>query len=334
MLTRLITLVVFLFFVGCAHVPRKAVRSAHQDKITLTLTSKLGEGIAKSERNAPPVSDSTTTISSLPVTEDRDTYRADEGAIYALVTFQMMKDRHTIRWRWIDPSGRVYIDTSPMDVGTTGALYREVNAHHKINLKGEAAQNPGEWRIEAVIEEVDNDGPATRIARAFRIDPSHAALPPQADVASSLAVEPLAEGPSPLVPEPALNVVRQPTEIGPYIGVASPLAALPGPISLLFKFGKAMLTLETKQALTQQVEGFKKAKTIFIRGYHDATGLSSFNRILARQRAEAVASFLMAQGISEETMRIKGMTDFYFAPNDTRKNRGQNRRVTVEASNE
>jgi len=120
--------------------------------------------------------------------------------------------------------------------------------------------------------------------------------------------------------------VVPPEEIDPPVGHERP-----NQTPLFFKFAKATLSSEAKQELIKQLDNFKTAKSILVRGHHDATGPLAFNKVLSRQRAEAVANFLISEGVAPEKIQIETKAAFYFSPNTTREERQQNRRVTVEA---
>lgn len=62
--------------------------------------------------------------------------------------------RHTLRWEWYDPYGKLYLTTGDYKVNTDGK-YRPYNTSwHKMAIKGEKAANlPGKWRVKVFLDE-------------------------------------------------------------------------------------------------------------------------------------------------------------------------------------
>jgi outer membrane protein OmpA-like peptidoglycan-associated protein len=72
-----------------------------------------------------------------------------------------------------------------------------------------------------------------------------------------------------------------------------------------------------------------------IEGYTDSTGSDQLNLTLSGQRAEAVRTFLVQQGLSPEAVSSMGMGPAHpVASNDTAEGRKQNRRVEIIVSGE
>jgi outer membrane protein OmpA-like peptidoglycan-associated protein len=70
---------------------------------------------------------------------------------------------------------------------------------------------------------------------------------------------------------------------------------------------------------------------IHIYGHTDSVGKESFNRTLSTRRAESVARYLAAQGISLERFSIEGFGETRpIASNNTKVGRAKNRRVEIE----
>ncbi|ROR29844.1 OmpA family protein [Inmirania thermothiophila] len=69
---------------------------------------------------------------------------------------------------------------------------------------------------------------------------------------------------------------------------------------------------------------------IHVVGHTDSTGPEGYNQALSERRAEAVASFLVAQGVPAERILTEGRGEREpVAPNDTPEGRRRNRRVDI-----
>ena len=67
-----------------------------------------------------------------------------------------------------------------------------------------------------------------------------------------------------------------------------------------------------------------------VSGHTDNIGSDAVNQRISEQRANAVASYLMAQGVQRERFEIVGMGKrFPIASNDTEQGRALNRRVEI-----
>lgn len=102
---------------------------------------------------------------------------------------------------------------------------------------------------------------------------------------------------------------------------------------MLFDFDKAQLLNISKTELNKLSRYLKTnpSLTIEIYGHTDAVGLDSRNQELSEQRAQAVANYLITQGIS--TTRIKWFgfgSSQPISTNTTEQGRQQNRRVAFK----
>jgi outer membrane protein OmpA-like peptidoglycan-associated protein len=67
-----------------------------------------------------------------------------------------------------------------------------------------------------------------------------------------------------------------------------------------------------------------------VSGHTDSIGSDSANQLLSERRANAVASYLIGQGVIRERFEIVGMGERYpIASNDTESGRALNRRVEI-----
>ena len=71
--------------------------------------------------------------------------------------------------------------------------------------------------------------------------------------------------------------------------------------------------------------------TVMVMGYTDSTGSVAYNQTLSQQRAQAVASYLMGQGVKSSRFEVMGMgISNPIADNSTAAGRQQNRRVEIK----
>jgi outer membrane protein OmpA-like peptidoglycan-associated protein len=101
-----------------------------------------------------------------------------------------------------------------------------------------------------------------------------------------------------------------------------------------FGLGKSIITKDEKAKLddtAQKLEGMK-AYLVEVEGFADRTGDVSYNRELARKRADAVVHYLAVEhNIPLRSIRELGVgSDFPDADNKTRAARKENRRVDVK----
>lgn len=101
---------------------------------------------------------------------------------------------------------------------------------------------------------------------------------------------------------------------------------------ILFPTNKSELSPASREALTKFATSLKNSPDtdITIYGHTDNTGSRAVNERLSRERAEAVANFLVGQGISRSRITTEGLAyDQPVADNSTAAGRAQNRRVEV-----
>jgi outer membrane protein OmpA-like peptidoglycan-associated protein len=125
----------------------------------------------------------------------------------------------------------------------------------------------------------------------------------------------------------ATNPVQQKVELEP-IKVGKRIVLE----NILFELNKAILLPEAFAGL-KNLENFLKQNPglqISLEGHTDNTGEEDFNRRLSKDRAQAVADFLMANGISNDRILVQGFgADQPIASNEDELGRARNRRVEV-----
>jgi len=106
---------------------------------------------------------------------------------------------------------------------------------------------------------------------------------------------------------------------------------------ILFASGKYQLSQDANLKLAR-LSGVILAHPglkLRIEGYTDSTGSEAFNLTLSGQRADAVRTFLISQGLQPGDVSSAGMGEANpVAPNDTAAGRKQNRRVEIIVSGE
>ncbi|MDX9881862.1 MAG: OmpA family protein [Prolixibacteraceae bacterium] len=104
---------------------------------------------------------------------------------------------------------------------------------------------------------------------------------------------------------------------------------------ILFTTGKSDLNTTSKTALINFANSLKATPEtdVTIYGHTDNTGSRAINEKLSKERAESVANFLMANGVSQSRMKTAGKAyDEPVADNATAEGRAQNRRVEIYIS--
>jgi len=101
-----------------------------------------------------------------------------------------------------------------------------------------------------------------------------------------------------------------------------------------FKFDSAELTSEAKSILDAAIPTINSnpSDSISIEGHTDSTGSDAYNSQLSQRRANSVADYLAAHGVSSSRLQAVGKGESYpVASNDTKEGRAQNRRVEILA---
>ncbi|GFG74790.1 channel-forming protein ArfA/OmpATb [Mycobacterium botniense] len=109
--------------------------------------------------------------------------------------------------------------------------------------------------------------------------------------------------------------------------------AMGGPIT--FASDGYLLTPADEQRLTRVADTLKECPgmKVTVKGYTDNTGDDAVNIPLSADRADAVADFLIAKGVTRERLIAKGLGSADpVASNDTADGRAKNRRVEIVVS--
>lgn len=101
---------------------------------------------------------------------------------------------------------------------------------------------------------------------------------------------------------------------------------------ILFATNKSELSAASRDALTKFANSLKNSPDtdVTIYGHTDNTGTRAVNERVSKERADAVANYLVGQGISRSRIKTEGLAyDQPVADNGTAAGRAQNRRVEV-----
>jgi OmpA-OmpF porin, OOP family len=99
-----------------------------------------------------------------------------------------------------------------------------------------------------------------------------------------------------------------------------------------FNFDKAVIRDVDMPVLDEAAETLKAnpAVKIYVNGYCDAIGGTSYNLKLSERRSEAVAAYLEDKGIPASQLIPEGFGKTHFvATNKTKEGRAENRRVEL-----
>lgn len=108
-----------------------------------------------------------------------------------------------------------------------------------------------------------------------------------------------------------------------------------GEEGIKFATGKSTLSTSAKDALAKFAKALTSgedvsAADITVEGHTDSTGSTAINEKLSKERAQAVADYLVANGVAKSSLTVRGLASEYpVADNSTAEGRKQNRRVEV-----
>lgn len=108
-----------------------------------------------------------------------------------------------------------------------------------------------------------------------------------------------------------------------------------GEDGIKFATGKSQLSASAKTALAKFAKTLTtgedvSAADITVEGHTDSTGSVATNEKLSKARAQAVADYLVSNGVSKDNITVRGLASEYpVADNSTAAGRTQNRRVEV-----
>jgi len=94
-------------------------------------------------------------------------FTTEDTKVIAHARFENLSGRHSVRWEWYDPRGKLYCASKKYRFKTARKTYvKDAAAWHQMSIKGDEAQNhPGDWLVKIYY---DN---ALLTSQPFRIDP-------------------------------------------------------------------------------------------------------------------------------------------------------------------
>jgi hypothetical protein len=87
--------------------------------------------------------------------EPTSAFSTEDSEVIAHVKFENLSGKHTLRWEWVDPNGKLYYSTGhhPLRV-SEGKYQKEVTAWNKMFVRGEKAANlPGDWQVKIYLDD-------------------------------------------------------------------------------------------------------------------------------------------------------------------------------------
>ncbi|WP_375290508.1 OmpA family protein [Qipengyuania sp.] len=107
------------------------------------------------------------------------------------------------------------------------------------------------------------------------------------------------------------------------------------PDGVTFATGSASINQNFRNTLDQVAASLKQYPNslVDVYGYTDSTGSDSFNQRLSEQRAQAVANYLISQGVASARIRWQGFgenSQYFKGDNSTEYGRSLNRRVEIK----
>jgi hypothetical protein len=89
----------------------------------------------------------------LQAVEPTDQFSTSEKQVVNVVRFRHVLKVHTVKWRWYDPDGKLYVESADLPVTPTGKYHRLFCATHRILVSGERAMlHPGTWKAVVYLD--------------------------------------------------------------------------------------------------------------------------------------------------------------------------------------
>ncbi|MBW2311934.1 MAG: caspase family protein [Deltaproteobacteria bacterium] len=82
------------------------------------------------------------------------TFTTDDPQVVSFIEYENLSGRHTLRWEWYDPEGKLYQRTGNYPIRASRDKYiKQGAASHRISVKGnKAATLPGDWQVKVYLD--------------------------------------------------------------------------------------------------------------------------------------------------------------------------------------
>jgi hypothetical protein len=91
----------------------------------------------------------------LQAVDPADRFLTSEKQVASYVRFQHVFKPHRLQWKWYDPDGKLYTQSSELPVTLSGKYHEYYTGTHAILVQGERAMLlPGEWRVVVFLDGV------------------------------------------------------------------------------------------------------------------------------------------------------------------------------------
>jgi outer membrane protein OmpA-like peptidoglycan-associated protein len=113
--------------------------------------------------------------------------------------------------------------------------------------------------------------------------------------------------------------------------IESRVARVAGKSQVRFSYGASNLTKKARTAIASAASILRACPqlSVLINGYADRSGTAKDNKLISKDRAQAVHKRLRSLGV-RNSMTVKGLGDHHpIAKNSTAKGRAANRRVVI-----
>jgi len=86
---------------------------------------------------------------------ETNTFSIQDNSVIANARFENLSGKHTIRWDWYAPNGKLYLSSGDYLLKTSEGRYRQrADVWHKLSIKRDkAAALPGDWRVDIFLDD-------------------------------------------------------------------------------------------------------------------------------------------------------------------------------------
>lgn len=83
-----------------------------------------------------------------------ETFTTNDTEVVAIGTIENLSGKHSVRWDWHDPSGRLYYSSNQFQIEISDKKYvRKATPWHKLTIKNDKAMAlPGSWKLKIYLD--------------------------------------------------------------------------------------------------------------------------------------------------------------------------------------